>query len=309
MHIPNEMLNGAICPVTAVVSAAGVTAATVFAIRSKEKPTAVRFAAVTALVFAAQMMNFPVQNGTSGHLIGATLAVALLGTPFGILALSVVLAIQSLVFADGGLVVLGANVLNMAIIGSISGAVVRELFIRKRPEASIRNGLLVGAAAWLSVVLASIACSLELAISGTVALGSVLPSMVGVHALIGIGEAVITVAAFSLFSSRLVNRSARMSFVIPLVAAGIIGLTLSPFASGFPDGLEWVAEQLRFLRESPVMFARPLPDYAVPGIGNEIIATGLAGLIGVALTFFTVLGLGTLIKRSAQLIPVTDAGD
>ena len=103
MHIPQNLLDGTLCSVTAVVSGLCLAGAALAAYRSAEKPHPLRFAAVSAFLFAAQMMNFPISGGTSGHLLGGVLASALLGVPFGVLALALVVAIQALVFADGGL--------------------------------------------------------------------------------------------------------------------------------------------------------------------------------------------------------------
>ena len=118
MHIPSTMLNGAVCPVTLAVSAVGVAVAVLVAKKNDNRPSPARFAAVTALIFALQMLNYPVQNGTSGHLVGAMLGVGLLGIPFAVLSMSIVLAIQAFFFGDGGINALGANILNMALIGA-----------------------------------------------------------------------------------------------------------------------------------------------------------------------------------------------
>ena len=149
-----------------------------------------------AFVFAAQMLNFPVAGGTSGHFLGAALAALLLGPWLACLVLAVVLAAQALVFADGGVTALGANVLNMGVIGAL---VVGGLMLAARRIASGRTALLVvsAAGAWLAVMAGAAATSVELAVSGTVPLGTVLPAMLGVHAAIGVGEAVVTVAAVS----------------------------------------------------------------------------------------------------------------
>jgi cobalt/nickel transport system permease protein len=151
---------------------------------------------MSAFIFAAQMINFPVIGGTSGHLLGGVLAAVLLGPYAGAVVLTCVLIFQCLVFQDGGLLALGANILNMAIIGTIGGYVIfnalHKIFGNKK-------GLQIGAAvaAWFSVVIAASFCALELAFSGTSPLGIVLPAMAGIHALIGIGEAIITVAVLS----------------------------------------------------------------------------------------------------------------
>ncbi len=285
MHIPDHMLHGQICPVTAAVSALGIAGAAIMAIRAKEKPTASRFGAVAALIFAAQMMNFPIQNGTSGHLLGGVLASALLGIPFGVLATALVLLIQCFVFSDGGASVLGANILNMALIGAGVGG----LFFKQFAGASAKNSTFrlssLGVAGWLSVILAALACSIELSISGAIPFTKVAGAMLGTHALIGIGEGLITVAVYRVLSSEALSSSPKWNVGVPLLAAVTIGTLLSPFASGFPDGLEWVAEKYQFLHEAAPAFVSPLPDYAVPALQNGIISTGLAGLIGVGLTF------------------------
>lgn len=299
MHIPNQMLNGSICPVTAAISTVGIGLAAYFAVKSRKKPKASYIAAVASFIFAAQMINFPVQNGTSGHLIGATLATTLLGMPFGILVMSLVLAIQCLVFADGGLSVLGANILNMAIIGSLAGGIINKYFFQENIS-SLKKYSYLSLTSWLSVVLAALACSLELSISGTIELLKVLPAMLIVHTLIGIGEALITIGAFYLFSSKALKKSIKFSFGIPLITATIVGLILSPFASSYPDGLEWAAEKYEFLHEAAPTLITPLSDYAIPIIENEIISTGLAGLLGVMITFLLVLGTIKLLSLNPK---------
>lgn len=296
MHIPDYMLNGQICPVTAGISVLGVAAATFFAVRSKEKPSAPRFAAVTALIFAAQMMNFPVQNGTSGHLLGGVLAASVLGTPFGILALTLVVTIQSLFFSDGGVTVLGANILNMGIIGAGLSGLLFKLLSDKKETKSPRNLLLMGALSWFSVVAASFACGVELSIAGTVAFTKVVPAMFGVHALIGIGEALITVAAFLLISNKKARSSGWMNAGIPIFAAAITAMFLSPFASSFPDGLEKVAQKYQFLHEAAPAFTGIMPDYIIPFVQNGALSTGLAGLTGVGITLLAAFCLGKLIR-------------
>ncbi len=290
------MVQGPICPITAAVSVAGISLAAYLVIKSKNKPRALYIAAVAAFIFASQMINFPVQNGTSGHLLGATLATALLGMPLGILVMSIVLTIQCLIFADGGLSVLGANILNMAIIGSLAGGFINQYFLKTKISI-LKKYSYLGLASWISVVMVTLACSLELTFSKTIELSKVLPAMLSVHALIGIGEALITVGAFYLFSSKVLIKSKKFSFGLPLITAAIIGLMLSPFASSYPDGLEWAAEKYEFLHEAAPAFVTPLPDYTIPAINNEIISSGLAGLLGVVITFLLVLGTTKLITQ------------
>ncbi len=151
---------------------------------------------MSAFIFAAQMINFPVIGGTSGHLFGGVLAAVLLGPYAGAVVLTCVLIFQCLIFQDGGLLALGTNIFNMAIIGTLGGYVIfnvlHKIFGNKK-------GFIIGAAvaAWFSVVIAASFCALELAISGLSPLRIVFPAMAGIHALIGIGEAIITVAVLS----------------------------------------------------------------------------------------------------------------
>ncbi|SMB98901.1 cobalt/nickel transport system permease protein [Thermanaeromonas toyohensis ToBE] len=184
MHIPDGFLDA-----KTWLGAAALSGATLYygIKKTKERwqerqlPT---LGAMSAFIFAAQMVNFPVAGGTSGHLLGAALATYFLG-PWGAgLVLTTVLVIQALFFADGGITALGANVLNMAVIGPwVAQAIYRFVGYRH---------LSIFLAAWASIVAAALACSLELAFSGTVPLRIVLPAMLGWHSLIGIGEGLIT---------------------------------------------------------------------------------------------------------------------
>jgi cobalt/nickel transport system permease protein len=150
-----------------------------------------------AFIFAAQMINFTVVGGTSGHLLGGALAAILLGPWAAMLVLTSVVAVQALLFQDGGLLALGANVFNMAVVGVLVGWTVYSGLKRlagDRTWATMASGF---AAAWLSVVLVSLLAAAELAISGTSPWGVVLPAMGLVHMLIGIGEGLITVGVLS----------------------------------------------------------------------------------------------------------------
>lgn len=287
MHIPQDLLNGSICPVTAIASGLCLAGAALAAYRSAEKPHPLRFAAVSAFLFAAQMMNFPISAGTSGHLLGGVLASALLSVPFGVLAVALVVAIQALVFADGGLTVLGANLLNMAVIGAGLGGWLRLALSRQRFLGGSQNWLATGLAAWASIVLAALACALELAVDGVLPLRQVVPAMLGVHAVIGLGEAVITGVALAWFAQPAASTavSGARGYAAPALAAVLIALCLSPFASPLPDGLEAVLVRYQVLHEAAPLFVTPLADYQVAGVVSPVGSTALAGVIGVALTF------------------------
>lgn len=303
MHIPGHMINGPVVPVTNSISALIVTAAAFFAFKSEKKPKAAGFAGVAALIFALQMMNFPIQDGTSGHFIGAVLAVVLLGLPFGILAMGLVLVIQCLIFADGGLSMLGVNILNMAIAGAIIGSIVRFVAFENDERKRFQDFVLLGLGAWVSVVFAAFLCSVELAVSGVIEFSKVAYAMVGTHILIGIGESFITVFAYAVVGAGIRTSSKKIVSYFPIGIALVVGFLLSPFASAFPDGLESVADKFGILPLELPTFVSPIPDYSFPYVQNEFFSTAIAGLIGVVLTFFTVWIIGKLlIGRSESKI-------
>jgi cobalt/nickel transport system permease protein len=198
MHIPDGFLNVATVATTCAVSAGGVGNAVRMVNKKLGEKQVPLMGVLAAFIFAAQMLNFPIAGGTSGHLIGAALAAILLGPWAAVLIMSCVLIAQCLIFQDGGLLALGANILNMGIIASFGGYYIYRLFTSVMGAG--RRGTLVGGfvAAWSSVLLASVACAVELAVSGASPFGVVLPAMVGFHALIGIGEGLITGAVLGL---------------------------------------------------------------------------------------------------------------
>jgi cobalt/nickel transport system permease protein len=156
---------------------------------------------MAAFIFAAQMFNFQVAGGTSGHLLGGVLVAVLLGPWAGTLVMASVIAVQALLFSDGGLVVMGANIFNMGVVGTIGGFAIYMGLCRMlggEDRARIPASAIAG---WLAVVLASIAMSLELIVSGTSPAEIVLPAMLGVHVFIGIGEALITAAALAFIAA------------------------------------------------------------------------------------------------------------
>jgi cobalt/nickel transport system permease protein len=198
VHIPDGFISMPVAAVGIVVAAGSVA----YAVKATNKKMGEKqiplMGVLAAFIFAAQMLNFPVAGGTSGHLVGAALAAILLGPSPALLIMTCVLIVQSLVFQDGGLLALGANIFNMGIVPCFVGYYlyrgIASLF-RKRKLGIMVSG---GVAAWVTVVIASVACALELAISGTVPLRVALPAMAGVHALIGIGEGLISAAVLAL---------------------------------------------------------------------------------------------------------------
>ncbi|PIU55504.1 MAG: cobalamin biosynthesis protein CbiM [Chloroflexi bacterium CG07_land_8_20_14_0_80_51_10] len=197
MHIPDGFLNVATAATTYVVSAGGVG----YAVKEAGKRLGERhvplMGVMAAFIFAAQMLNFPIAGGTSGHLVGAALAAILLGPWAGVLIMSCVLIVQCLIFQDGGLLSLGANIFNMGLVASFVSYYVYRAIGKLIGDS--RKGTLLGGlvAAWGSVFVASIFCAIELAVSGTSPIGIALPAMAGIHALIGIIEGLITVAVLS----------------------------------------------------------------------------------------------------------------
>ena len=197
MHIPDGFLSAPVYAAGYAVSGAVCALAAARANRRLGEREVPLLGMTAAFIFAAQMLNFPVAGGTSGHFLGATLAAVLLGPLNACLVMAIVLLIQCLGFADGGLTALGANLFNMGIVGAVGGWLLFRALQAILPKN--RWGFLAAAAAasWTAVVVASAFCAVELAWSGTSALRVALPAMAGVHALIGIGEAVITTAVLS----------------------------------------------------------------------------------------------------------------
>ena len=198
MHIPDGFLNAATVATTVAVSAGGIGGAVRIVNKKLGEKQVPLMGILAAFIFAAQMLNFPVAAGTSGHVIGAALAAILLGPWAAVLIMACVLIAQSLIFQDGGLLALGANIFNMGIVASFSAYYIYR-FITWLAGNTPKSVLVGGsAAAWASVFLASIFCAVELAISGSSPFAVVLPAMAGVHALIGIGEGLITTAVLGL---------------------------------------------------------------------------------------------------------------
>lgn len=162
-------------------------------------------AQLAGLIFALQMINFPVQNGTSGHFLGAALATIVLGPAAAVLVMTVVVGIQAFFFADGGIVALGANLVNMAVL-PVAVVFLLNRLAGKRIGSTNTRGVLFFALAWLSVVVAAIAASLELALSGVASLSQIVSAMLPVHMLIGLGEGAITLLVMGLFFRERFNR-------------------------------------------------------------------------------------------------------
>jgi len=194
VHIPDGFINGATSAGFGVAAAGGLGAAikqTGKYLSERQVPLA---GLVAAFVFAAQMVNFPVSIGVSGHLLGGVLAAVLVGPWAGFAVLSVVLIVQGFVFADGGLSALGLNIINMGLIGAVGGYWLYRILLRFLPRDARGVTLAAGIAAGIAVPLAAMGFLVQYIIGGTasVSAGTVFTALLGTHLLIGIGEGVIT---------------------------------------------------------------------------------------------------------------------
>jgi len=300
MHIPDGFLSAPVAILAWLITAAFVGAAIRVANRELDERQVPLMGVLAAFIFAAQAFNFPVAGGTSGHMLGGGLAAILLGPWPALLVMTAVIALQSLVFQDGGLLAMGANIFTMGILTVWVG------YFTYQALARINRFTAAFAAGWLGVEIAATITAFLLALSGVSALGIVLPAMAGVHALIGIGEGLITAAALALIASALpgifgerVNGSKMETGA--LVAGGvvlslIVGILAVFFASGSPDGLERVAKDSGFLDTARGPLFNVIPGYVLPGVASESLGGVLAVVIGVILLF----AVGYAIARSLR---------
>jgi cobalt/nickel transport system permease protein len=275
MHIPDGFLSPEISLVFWIISLITVS----FSFKNLRKNSLKKiflFASLGALIFVSQMLNFPVLNGTSGHLIGGALIALLLGFDAAVIIMASVLFIQAVIFHDGGIIALGANVFNMAIVTPFTAIKIKE-------SIKENNLLAVFFAGIVSVVLASFFVSLQLYFSGASGLFSVMNSMLSIHFLIGLAEAILSVALYCCLTKNFISLNPKKILFVSLVVA----LILVPFASAFPDGLEKTAEKLEFndLARNSMTPLTVMADYLFPGIENELIAASLAGFFGALIVF------------------------
>jgi len=291
MHVPDGFMNVTMSAATGVISFGTLWAY----IRSAKDLIADKFIALTgmmsALIFVLQMINFPVAAGTSGHLLGGALAVIVLGPRLGLICLSVVVIIQSLLFADGGLSALGVNVLNMAIVTTTTSWFIVKYwikFIGKNKTSIVNVSVLAGI---LSVVFSSIAFTIQYAIGGTISIpvGTVLIAMVTTHLIIGLGEGVITALIITLLMrvrpdlvyafDRNDKNTTKVSFYGLFIILILLLSLITPFASSSPDGLESVAEEFGFTQTDGIVLL--LDDYGISAINNNFVSTVLSALLGI----------------------------
>ncbi len=309
MHIPDGFLDVKTIVTTTALSTGGAVVAW-NRVRRALPPHRIPLLGVSAgFVFAAQMLNFPVVGGTSGHLMGAVLLSVLLGPYAAVIAMGVVLFVQCVVFADGGMLALGANVFNMAIVGVATGYPLFRLVRRLLPA---RAGLLPAAAiaSWVSIMASALCCAGELAWSRAGEWHFVFTAMGGIHAIIGLGEAAITCLVIAgIHASRpdlldeqqpptgTPHRLSPIAFGF-FAALGLV-LFISPFASTWPDGLETVASSLGFSQRAIIVagLLHPFPDYAFPGVASASLSAILAGTIGVLIVSAFALTLTLVVKQ------------
>ena len=304
LHIPDGFLSAPVAILAWIVTLAFIVVAIRRASQTFDERLTPLMGVLAAFIFAAQAFNFPVAGGTSGHFLGGALAAILLGPWPALLVMTAVIALQALVFQDGGLLAMGANIFVMGIVTVWSGYFIYQAVQRV-------NRYLAGfVAGWLSVVLAAVVTAFLLALSGTASLGVVLTAMASVHLLIGVGEGLITVGALALVKAALPGMfdqqiAGRKSDATTILAGGIalalvVGIVAVFFASPHPDGLERVAEDTGFLQTAQAAPFELLPDYLAPGIANETLAAIIAIVLGTLLLFAVGYGIARALRRRSQ---------
>ncbi len=306
LHIPDGFLSAPVALIGWVLAIAVIA----LALRETRNQLGERqipvLGVLAAFIFAAQAINFPVAGGTSGHLLGGALAAIVLGPWATVLVMTAVIGLQGLLFQDGGLLALGWNIINMGVLTAFTGMLVYRQVTRWM--GNTRTSMIVGAAlgAWLSVEVGAMAASLQLAVSGTSPLAVALPAMTGVHALIGLGEAVITVGALLVLAGSrpdLLDMGRRAAgvreatWVVTGLLAAVVVASLSFLASPSPDGLERVAIDRGFIDAAREPLYAILPDYTIPFIGNELASGILAVVVGTLVVFGLALLIGRAVRR------------
>ncbi len=300
MHVPDGFLSLAVAIVFWVLAILAVGYALSRVRTELEERQVPLMGVLAAVIFAGQMLNFSVAGGTSGHLLGAALAVILLGPWPAVLVLTSVVSVQALVFQDGGLLALGANMFNMAVAGVFISWGVYRLLTRLLPRARSSRLLAGFIAAWSSTVGSALLAALELALSGTSPANIAIPAMGWIHVLIGLGEGLITLGALAfltavrpgLLEEDSSSVDSRWVWIGGLAMAVLLAV-LTPLASSHPDGLMRFAEQTGFLTSAQKPAYELIPKYIIPGITNTGLSTILAGILGVMLVF----GAALLISR------------
>jgi cobalt/nickel transport system permease protein len=303
LHIPDGFLSTVVSLVFWVLTIIAVSIAISKTNKSLGEKQIPLMGIMAAFIFAAQMLNFPVAGGTSGHFLGGALAAIVLGPWAGILVMTAVISVQALLFQDGGLLVMGANIFDMGILTAIIGFGLYRI-VSGSGNKTLKL-VIAGVAAWLSTMAAALLTALQLWISGTSSLQIVMPAMLGVHALIGIGEALITAAALGfifqtrpdLLEGEAIAEKGGRGWIVAGIIVTVIAVLLSPLASADPDGLERVAEDLGFMEAGLDAPYEILPDYTIPFLGETALSTIVAGIVGALVMLGIMVILGSLLKK------------
>lgn len=295
MHIPDGMLDTKTFATMWAGAVAGLGYAAYWTRKHFDSSKVVLMAVLAALVFALQMLNFPIAGGTSGHFGGGALAGILLGAWPGAIVMTGVLLVQALLFGDGGVTTLGANIVNMGVIPCFVGTLSYQLS-QRIGKGSISKIAGAAAGAFLAVVCSSVAVAIELWASGSAQFIAALSAMAFWHVLIGIGEAVVTggiIAYVAKARSQILEESAQgskastRSVVTVLAVLTLAAAGLSFLASSHPDGLEYVYFEMG-IGTAPIpeetLIPAPIPDYVLPGVENEALSVIGAGIIGAIIT-------------------------
>ncbi|MFH1133424.1 MAG: energy-coupling factor ABC transporter permease [Nanoarchaeota archaeon] len=282
MHTPDGFITSWVC-ILYLLLAGGITSFSVLKLRrTLTKERLLGIAAISALVFGLQMLNFPINPGTSGHFVGAALITLLYGPYAATVAIALVLGVQAFAFGDGGTLAFGFNVFNMAVVGSFTTHIV-FLSLRKSNASRFLASL-------ASVVAAAVSCSVGLWLGSGMALLPVLSAMASTHFFIGIGEAMITLFSIAALSGFAILSPKRISWKQVLLVGGAITVLAVPFASTLPDGLDSVSLRFGFSNHATRLWVTPFEGYAFLGL-TGIAASMLVATIGMAGTFLTSLAL------------------
>ncbi len=318
MHIPDGFLDAKTLALTGALSAGGLAVAARQVNRTLPRNKIPLMGLGAAFVFAAQMLNFPVAGGTSGHLLGGVLAAVLLGPGAAAIVIACVLTVQALLFSDGGVLALGANIFNMSFIGAVAGCAIYRAVRKFLP--GLRGRITaVFFAAWLSTVLAAVTCAGELSLSGTLPPEVVFPAMISVHALIGIGEGLITSLVIlaiartrpDLLDAEHAPRTGGTGWeflAFGLVIALGLAIFVSPYACAWPDGLDKVAQKFGFEGRAATLIKTWIPDYKMPGISSAGIATAIAGALGTLVMFGLACVIGRVLVRKRNHLTKDEPG-
>ncbi len=320
MHIPDGLMDPTVSAIGWVEFLVVFGAVLLLAgsrIKEKNLP---RVAVLSAGIFVAQMLNFPIGGGTTGHLVGGALFAIIAGPMVAIIGMTVVLLIQALMFGDGGITALGLNALNMAVIAPLTGWGVYTLLKTMTKKAgrasSAASGFVVCAAAWASVFVAAAACAAELAVSYAVSAGAYgiaatvsVPAMLGMHAIVGVGEGITTAGVLAYlwsvlpdtftsaeqteevlpgFKALMNGNTARAAVAIIIVFALALPLYFL-YASAGKDGLEKTMQSANVAEGEPLI-ASPF------SYGQDYFSALFAGLLGFLAVALVALGMMKLVR-------------